>query len=55
MVVGAPIEVPRGADADLVERKRVELAGSLNALAERARAIVAGADRRQPEDDNRKR
>ena len=55
MVVGAPIEVPRGADADLVERKRVELAGSLNALAERARAILAGADRRQPEDDNRKR
>jgi lysophospholipid acyltransferase (LPLAT)-like uncharacterized protein len=43
MVVGEPIEVPRGADADLVERKRVELAGALNDAAERAKAIVAGA------------
>ena len=46
MVVGEPIEVPRGADADLIERKRVELAGALNDLAERAREMVAGAARR---------
>ena len=46
MVVGEPIEVPRGADADLVERKRVELTGALNDAAERAREMVAGAARR---------
>ena len=46
MVVGAPIEVPRGADADLVERKRLELERSLQDLAGRARAILAGAAER---------
>jgi lysophospholipid acyltransferase (LPLAT)-like uncharacterized protein len=43
MVVGAPIEVPRGAGPDLIEHKRVELERSLHDLAERARAVVAGA------------
>ena len=43
MVVGVPIEVPRGAGPDLIERKRVELERSLHDLAERARAVVAGA------------
>ena len=47
MVVGAPIEVPRGAGPDLIERKRVELERSLHDLAERARAVVAGAAGRQ--------
>lgn len=42
MVVGAPIEVARGADAELIERKRVELERSLQELAGRARAVVGG-------------
>ena len=47
LVVGAPIEVSRGAGPDLIEHKRVELERSLHDLAERARAVVAGAAGRQ--------
>lgn len=47
MVVGAPIEVPRAAGPDLIERKRMELERSLHDLAGRARAILAGAAERQ--------
>ena len=47
LVVGEPIEVPRSAEPDLVERKRLELERSLHGLAGRARAILAGAAARQ--------
>ena len=45
MVVGEPIEVPRAAGPDLVERKRLELERSLQELAGRARAMVGRAAR----------
>ena len=48
MVVGAPIEVPRGAGPDLIEHKRVELERSLHDLAERARAGAAGRQESAP-------
>ena len=36
MVIGAPLEVPANADADMIEQKRVELEQRLAALRERA-------------------
>ena len=45
MVVGAPIEVPRAAGPELVERKRLELERSLQELAGRARAMLGRAAR----------
>ncbi len=48
MVVGEPIEVPRGAGPERIEQKRLELERSLHGLAGRARAIVlATAERRE--------
>ncbi len=43
MVVGAPIEVPRGAVERVIEEKCIDLAQSLAALADRARALVGRA------------
>ena len=48
MVVGAPIEVPRAASADVIERKRAELERSLHDLADRARTLVGRAAGGQP-------
>ena len=45
MVVGAPIEVPRAAGPELMERKRLELERSLQELAGRARAMFGRAAR----------
>jgi lysophospholipid acyltransferase (LPLAT)-like uncharacterized protein len=40
MVIGAPLEVPSDADADLIEQKRVELEQRLIALRERALQLL---------------
>ena len=45
MVVGEPIEVPRAAGPELIERKRLELERSLQELAGRARTTVGRAAR----------
>jgi lysophospholipid acyltransferase (LPLAT)-like uncharacterized protein len=40
MVIGAPIEVPKGADEATIERTRGALESSLAALEDRARTLV---------------
>jgi lysophospholipid acyltransferase (LPLAT)-like uncharacterized protein len=42
LVVGAPIEVPRDADRDTLEAKRLDLEAALGACERRALALVAG-------------
>jgi hypothetical protein len=44
MVIGAPLEVPASADADMIEQKRVELEHRLVALEQRALELL-GAGR----------
>jgi lysophospholipid acyltransferase (LPLAT)-like uncharacterized protein len=40
MVIGAPMEVPKGADEATIERTRGALESSLAALEDRARTLV---------------
>ena len=46
MVIGAPIEVPKGADEETIERMRGALESALVALENRARALVTASGER---------